>query len=566
MKKSAAVLLSLSLILGTLAVGPLLAGGQAKPGESVESRVDKLFSEWDKRDSPGASIAVLKDGRVVYKKGYGCAQLEYDIPIAPSTIFHVASVSKEFTAFAVAMLASQGKLSWDDDVREYIPEVPDFGKTITLRHLAHHTSGLRDQWEVLAIAGWRLDDVITREHILKMVSRQKELNFAPGDEYLYCNTGFTLLAEVVARATGQTFAKWTAENIFKPLGMSNTHFHDDHEMIVRNMAYSYAPREGGGFKKSVLSFANVGATSLFTTAEDLCRWIQNFFDARVGGPEVVRQVQDTGVLNNGKKIDYAFGLVVGEHRGLKTVGHGGSDAGYRSSVIWFPEQKLGVAVLCNLGSMGPGGLALKIADIYLADKLAPEEAKEAGGPSPKSPMKLDRALLDAYAGKYQLEGGPVVTLTRERDRLMAEAAGMPKTELFPESESTFLMKTAGVRIAFERDTAGGVSRFVLLEGAEKVPAKRIAPPALTAEELQRYAGSYVSEELATTYTLVVRQGTLVAQHQRNEDTILTPTEPDIFAGDQWYFGKIRFVRADDGRITGLILSGGRVRNLRFDKK
>ncbi len=564
MKKFARALFFLYLSLGTIAVRPIFAAGQAKAPESVGSRVDKLFAEWDRWDSPGASVAVLKDGAVVYKRGYGSAQLEYNIPITPSTVFHVASVSKEFAAFAVAMLAAQGKLAWDDDVRKYIPEVPDFGKTITLRHLVHHTSGLRDQWELLAIAGWRLDDVITREHILKMVSRQKELNFAPGDEYLYCNTGFTLLAEVVARVTGRTFAKWTEENIFKPLGMSNTHFHDDHEMIVRNMAYSYDHREGGGFKKSILSFANVGATSLFTTAEDLCRWMQNFFDARVGGPEVVRQVQETGVLNNGKKIDYAFGLVVGEHRGLKTVGHGGSDAGYRSSVIWFPEQGLGVAVLCNLGSTSPGALSMKTADLYLADKLAPEEAK--APETPGKPLKLERAVLEAYAGKYQIEEGPVVTIVREKGLLIAEAAGMPRHELVPESETTFRSNIAGLRITFERDKTGEVARFVLHEGEQKTPAKRIAPPVLTTEDLRRYAGDYVSEELGTTYTLAVEGEKLVARHQRNEDTVLVPTDPDTFAGDHWYFGNIRFVRGADGNVSGLILSGGRVRNLRFDKE
>ncbi len=423
------IVLFLVLTAGLLTL-PNIRSEQAA-AESLGSRVDKLFADWDKWDSPGGSIAILRDGAVVYKRGYGCAQLEYNIPIVSSTIFHVASVSKQFTAFAVALLASQGKVSWDDEIKKYIPEVPDFGKKITLRHLVHHTSGLRDQWEALAMEGWRLDDVITKEHILKMVSHQKELNFNPGDEYLYCNTGFTLLAEAVARVTGRSFRDWTEANIFKPLGMSNTHFHDDHEMIVPNMAYSYSPKDGGGFKKSVLSYANVGATSLFTTVEDLCRWMQNFFDARVGGPEVIRQMQEQGVLNNGKKIDYAFGLVIGEHRGLRTVGHSGGDAGYRSHVVWFPDQKFGVGVLSNLGTMDPGGLAIKAAEIYLGDKMTPEKPKEPEKPA----VKVDPTVFDAYAGKYQLQEGPVITVMRDGDKLMAEVSGMPKFELVPESET-----------------------------------------------------------------------------------------------------------------------------------
>ncbi|HZM99550.1 MAG TPA: serine hydrolase, partial [Pyrinomonadaceae bacterium] len=200
--------------------------------DPLTKKVDQLFATWDKPESPGAAIAVIKDGIVVYKRGYGSANLEYNVPITPQTVFHVASVSKQFTAFAIALLASQGKLSLDDDIRKHLPEVPDFGKKITVRHLIHHTSGLRDQWTLLGMAGWRLDDVITKEHIMKMVRYQRELNFDPGAENLYSNTGYTLLAVIVERVSGQSFREYTEANIFKPLGMTNTHFHDDHEEIV----------------------------------------------------------------------------------------------------------------------------------------------------------------------------------------------------------------------------------------------------------------------------------------------------------------------------------------------
>ena len=241
------------------------------PGDQV----DEVFAPWDNKDSPGAAVAVVQNGTIVYKKGYGMANLEYDIPNSPSTVFHIASVSKQFTAFSILLLEKAGKLSLDDDIRKYIPEVPDFGKTITLRHLATHTSGMRDQWNLLAMAGWRLDDVITKEQVLKLVSKQKALNFNPGEEFVYCNTGFTLLAEVVARVSGQSFAEFTQANIFSPLKMKSTLFYDDHEKIVKNRAYSY--HEANGYKKSVLSYANVGATSLFTTAEDLSLWALNFW-------------------------------------------------------------------------------------------------------------------------------------------------------------------------------------------------------------------------------------------------------------------------------------------------
>lgn len=564
MKKTLLFLFCSCLVLnnGGVPQGATLQEKSKAEMEPVEARVDKVFAEWDKWDSPGAALAVLKEGRIIYKRGYGCAQLEYNIPITPATIFHVASVSKQFTAFAAAMLASQGKLSLNDDIHKYLSDIPDFGKTITLKNLIFHTSGLRDQWEALSIAGWRLDDVITKDHILKMVRSQKELNFAPGDEYLYCNTGYTLLAEIVARSTGQSFPQWTAENIFKPLGMSNTHFHDDHEMIVKNMAYSYGSKKEGGFKKSILSYANVGATSLFTTAEDLCRWMQNFKDARVGGPEVIRQVQEQGVLNNGKTLDYAFGLSIAEHRGLRTVGHSGGDAGYRSHVVMFPAQDFGVAVLSNLGSVAPGQLALKVADVYLADKMTPEESKS---PSIK-PVKVDTAVLDEYAGKYELRIGRFLILTREGDQLMGEFPGDEKVELIPESESRFSIKEADGSLTFERDKDRRITGFVFASGARTIPAKKLTPPVLRADALAEFTGDYHSPELQTTYSLFIKDGQLTAGHPRNPDTHLEPSDIDQFSGDNWWFGKVRFERDENKKIEGFVLSGSRVRGLHFIRR
>jgi CubicO group peptidase (beta-lactamase class C family) len=259
-----------------------LAQAQGDVGE-LNSRADKLFAAYDKPDSPGCALAVIKDGTVLHKRGFGRANLETDAPITPGTVFHVASVSKQFTAFAILLLAKDGKLSLDDDVRKHIPELADFGKTVTIRHLIHHTSGLRDQWRLLKMAGWRMEDVITERDILDLVFRQKELNFAPGAEYLYSNTGYTLLAVIVARVSKQSFREFTQERIFKPLAMTSTHFHDDHRQIVKNRAYSYRPaRRGAEFELVPLQYANVGATSLFTTVEDLTKWDRNFYDAKVG--------------------------------------------------------------------------------------------------------------------------------------------------------------------------------------------------------------------------------------------------------------------------------------------
>jgi CubicO group peptidase (beta-lactamase class C family) len=532
---------------------------------SVTLNVDKLFKPWDKTDSPGAALAVLKDGAVIYRRGYGYAQLEYDIPITSSTIFHVASVSKQFTAFAIALLANQGKLSLDDDIHRYLPEVPNFGKTITIRYLIHHTSGLRDQWEMLAMAGWRLDDVITKEHILTAVRNQKELNFSPGDEYLYCNTGYTLLAEIVERVTGHTFPNWTKKNMFEPLRMSNTHFHDDHEMIVKNRAYSYVPKENGGFKKRVLSYANAGATSLFTTVEDLVKWANNFFEKRLGGPEVTAQMEQQGVLNSGEKIDYAFGLTIGKYKGLKTISHSGGDAGFRSHLLLFPDQRFAVAVLSNCGSMNPGQLARQTAGLYLGNLMEEETNKEQL--SEHKVAKIPPSVFEAYEGRYDLEDGTILTLTKDGDRLMVEHPNAPgKMQLFPESMAKFFLKTADVQVHFHPEKDGYVERLTVFAEGKTIKGKRSQVKEFTLEQMQEFEGEYYSEELDTTYRIALQDDKISALHRRHGDIPLLWTKEDVFTGRQWFFHKVQFVRNEKNKIAGFLLTGGRVRNLRFERR
>ena len=532
--------------------------------DPLQKKVDQLFATWDKPDSPGAAIAVIKDGAVIYKRGYGSANLEYNVPITPQTVFHVASVSKQFTAFAIALLANQGKLSLDDDIRKHLPEVPDFGKKITIRHLIHHTSGIRDQWTLLGMAGWRLDDVITKDHIMKMVRHQKELNFDPGAENLYSNTGYTLLAVIVERVSGQSFREYTEANIFKPLGMTNTHFHDDHERIVKNRAYSYfSSGPGGGFRAAPLNYANVGATSLFTTSEDLARWVINFDDKKIGGADVIKQMQQQGVLNSGKQLGYAFGLSIGPYRGLNTVGHAGGDAAYRSFAVWFPDQRFGVVVLSNLGSFNPQQLAMRIADLYLADKLTPEAANPT--PVERTAVKVDTAIFDSYAGRYLLDGRTLVTITKEDNKLMGQAAGQSKSELIPQSETTFFVKAANSELTFERDEKGNVVRFTMKNATQSQSARRLNAPA-TAAQLSEFAGDYYSPELGTSYTLVMKDGKLIAEHRRHDDIQLTDLEGDLFSGNRWFFQTVQFTRDSEKRITGFRLTSGRARNIRFDRQ
>lgn len=314
------------VVLALLLLAPL---APLSAQEDLGARIDPLFARWDVPGSAGASVSVLHHGEVVFSEGYGEASLEQGTPNTPDAVFHVASVSKQFTAFALCLLQADGVLSLDDDVRSHLPEVPEFGAPIRLKHLLHHTSGLRDQWEALAMAGWRLDDVITTEHVLTLVANQRELNFPTGTEYLYCNTGYTLAGQIVARATGGSFPDFCRERIFEPLGMTRTNFHDDHRHVVRGRADSYRRTEDG-YERAVLSYANAGATSLFTTSRDLLRWLENLGDGAVGGEAVQAWMRERYVLADGTRGAYALGLLHGEHRGRPTLSHAGGDAGFRS--------------------------------------------------------------------------------------------------------------------------------------------------------------------------------------------------------------------------------------------
>ena len=536
-----------------------------KETEIQKEKVDEIFAPWDNRSTPGAAVAIVQDGKILYKKGYGIANLEYDTPITPTSIFHIASVSKQFTVFSILLLEKQGKLSLDDDIRKYIPEVPDFGKTITLRHLASHTSGLRDQWNLLVMAGWRFDDVITKEHVLKLVRKQKELNFNPGEEFLYCNTGFTLLAEIVSRVSDMSFAEFTKAHIFKPLEMNNTLFYDDHEKIVRNRAYSYHT-DSTGFKKSVLNYANVGATSLFTTVEDLSMWSMNFSNIKVGDSTIINKMNTPATLNNGKTFGGALGQFVGKYKGLNEIQHGGADAGYRSYLTRFPDENLSVIVFSNAAEFNPGSIAHSVADIYLNNKIKVEPKKEeAKEESTSEALTVAQNTVANYIGDFELQPGFIITISENDEQLYVQATGQPIVLLTPVSTTEFKVTGVEARIEFIPNEGERIKSIKLHQGGQIMEAARVEEFDKTAVNLSDFAGDFYSEELSTTYNFTVVDHSLVVKHSRLSDFKLNPTKKDMFTGDVWYFGQVEFIRDSNNRITGCNVSNGRVRNLYFKK-
>jgi CubicO group peptidase (beta-lactamase class C family) len=541
----------------------LLAFAQTKPDtSSLNAQVDKVFAQWDKPTSPGCALAVIKDGNIIYKHGYGMADLDHDIPITSTSVFHVASVSKQFTAMAIHLLAKQGKLSLDDEVRKYITELPDFGDKITIRHLLHHTSGLRDQWSLLVMAGWRLsEDVVKDEDVLELISRQKGLNFKPGDQHLYSNTGYTLMAIIVKRVSGQSLRQFADANIFKPLGMNNTFFRDDHLVVVKNQAYGYSPALERSFKLSVPNYDTVGASSLLTTVEDLAKWDQNFYDFRVGSKEIIEQMQQTTALNDGEKLSYAHGLTVGDYKGLKLVEHSGGDAGYRSHLLRFPEQKFSVACICNSGNTAPGQLARQVADAYLKDQLKPEAPKT---DSAVAGVTLSQEQLKNKVGAYWYAttgSFGKVSLTDGKLFLTFQGGG---TELIPLSENRFRPKGQPVEITFTTRQDGTVSQMSMVqEGRKPVVFEAQETMNPTLEQLKEYTGAYYSDELDAVYRVEIEGDKLVLKRKKYLPTSYIVAFKDAFNNPA--MGTFQFTRDSQRRINGFVINAGRIRNFRFTK-
>ena len=528
---------------------------QTQGADSTTRAVDRVFDAWRGPDSPGCALGVSRNGRVIYESGYGMANLETGTPITPASIFHVASISKQFTAMAIMLLARDGKLSIDDDIRKHLPEIRDYGTKITIRHLLTHTSGLRDQWELLALARGRFEENrITEADIMDIVPRQTALNFTPGAEYVYSNTGFTLLAVIVKRVSGKSLRDFADERIFKRLGMTNTHFHDDYTMLVRGRTSAYAPR-GSGWRVSIPNFDTYGATSLFTTVGDLLKWEANLDNPVVGDRALIAQMETPTPLTNGDTSNYGFGLVTDRYRGIRVVGHGGADAGYRADVKRYPEQGLATAVLCNAATSNPGQLANRVAEIYLSAALSsvPPMVEPQGISIPAERLRrragayIDRRTLRVL--ELTMRGGRLM-LGREGNAALVpvsddrmRVANDPNVAIFDDAASTFdLIPPAGRRLHFERGT----------------------PASATRDLLAAYAGEYVSDELAgAVYVVTAGDSTLTLRTGTSEGFTARLVFAETFLGTNG--NALQFTRAG-GRVTGFDVSNGRIRHVKFVRR
>lgn len=531
--------------------------------------IEKLFVRWNKKDSPGAAVSVSRNGNLLYSHGFGYANLEYNVPITSQTIFHVASVSKQITVMAILLLEKEGKLSINDDIRKYLKELPEIKDIITIGHLINHTSGLRDQMELMFLGGWRPDDVITQDHIMKMLMRQKTLNFSVGEEFIYSNTGYTFMAEIVKRLSGISFRKYVRKNIFEPLNMQDSHFHDDNDEIVKNRAYSYRLDKDGSVKKFGLNYSFVGPTSLFTTVEDMAKWGHNYTTHKVGGKKIIDYMTSKSKLNSSEEIEYAGGVSIRSYKGLKTIEHNGADAGFRASMVMFPEDDLVVSVFSNIGTFKPEYYAKKIGELFLDEELIDEDNVIFDYNILEINPKVPNNFMDIkkIEGNYLMNSSMLITATIKENSLYIKLPSTPELKFMYLRDKLLQGENTDILVqVVENENKDVIALEVINIPKDIIKADRIKVIKEDKKLLLKYSGDYYCDELDTFYKLKVEDNNLVAKHTRHPLAKLIQYGENRFVSNAIDFGlkgRISFVKNEDKTISGFILNSDRVRNLYF---
>ena len=521
--------------------------------DSVKEKIDSIFQRFNSRSKPGAAVAIIKDGKVAFEKCYGMANLEYDIALTYSSAFDIASVSKQFTGFAIATLIEQGKINLNDDIRKYLPLVPSFGKPITIRHLLYHTSGLRDWPGALQTAGWKYTELASFNDVMRMISKQKELDFETGTQYSYCNLGYNLLAAIVEKVSGQSFKNWTKENIFTKLGMASSSFWDDNSLLTKNMAYSYYLDNGeyGNYPNANTAY---GSSTLRTTLEDLTRWSIFFQNGLLSKNPVIVRMIENGTLDNGDPINYGFGLEVRYDKATPTiVFHTGAWAGYRTIIKNHIPENITFIILSNADD----NYAIESASL-LSNLFIDQNSRSSSEPK-ATKLNVDPKLLEKYTGLYEWSGG-VLNITLENKQLFLQYTGEPKFPLTAQNDSSFLLEIADKAVTFKKSKNGNCEKlmFQSVEGTKmKTETYKHAPAT-------DYLGTYYSNELFVEYTIDIINKKLYIHNFRRGDFEITASDyiNDLFMSD---IGRLKFYRNANGKVIGFKLTGQSNRNILFEK-
>lgn len=526
--------------------------------EQPTQAVDHIFEDWNNTDTPGGALAVIQDGEIVYSKGYGMADLEHDIAVSPSSVFYIASVSKQFVNFCILLLEEEGKLDLNAPIQTYLPDFPDYGAPLTIRNFVHHTSGVRDYLTLMRLKGRSYLDEIGKEEAYELIKSQKALNFPPGERYLYSNSCYFMLALVVEQVSGQSIRDFAHENIFQPLGMNHTLFYDDNTDLVKNRAFSYR-KAGQGFDNTILRFDLVGSGGLYSTVEDLYRWDQNYYDNQLGrgGQQIIDKMLTEGTLNNGESTNYAFGLRVGSYKGLPTVSHGGSLAGYRAYYLRFPEQEFTVVILANRSDASPNTKAYQVADIFLAGQLKPEaplstKMKEVQG------SEAITLQDEQIAGYYEMEPGLYVEVKTDQGELVVHQNWKPGAftlkrvngNTFTHENDTIIFKTV------ENNKPRKMMFYQDGQSTELTRFERYQP---SSADLERYTGMYYCHEIGARYRITRQDDQLYLQIASWSPVALAPYRKGSFI----HRGMRLIFNHEQPQVKSFVVDAGRVQGLTF---
>jgi CubicO group peptidase (beta-lactamase class C family) len=558
MQRMAFGLLAIVTLLGGCARASGLRSPTATDDPRIEARIDSLFAAFGP-ETPGCAVGVYRAGRMVFAKGYGMADLERRVPITPRTVFDIGSVSKQFTAAAIVLLAQQGKLSLDDDVRRFVPELPVYEDTVTVRHLLHHTSGLADYSGLLRVSGVRYDDVSTPAQALAAIARQRTLQFRPGTRHQYNNSGYFLSSLIVERVTGQSLREFARAQLFEPLGMSATQFLGSYDDLVRDRALAYSSRATGELRTDLPRWLQLGDGAVLTTVEDLLRWDQQFFHPTVGGAPFVATMETLGRLNDGTPLRYALGLYVSEYRGARIVHHGGAWGGYRADLLRFPEHRFSVAVLCNFGDLQPDLLTRAIADVYLDAVLQPLAVHTTASPaSAEQGIVLSAEQLSHFAGTYAVDANGRFRTFAVRENQLVEVDG---TQVYPlTARGNDRFDDPQIEVQFSADAAR--AEITIKQTGQRIPITRYEQDA-TPHELSTIAGRYVNDQLDVVWTLVARPTGLVLEFRNGEQHPLDRGAVDGYVARTFGAVMLELQRDSSHAVTHFVAHAGPLGRLVF---
>ena len=530
--------------------------------QTPEGKVDQMMAEYS-GEVPGAAVMVTQDDKVLFQRSYGMANLAYDLKMNEETVHNIGSTSKQFLTFGLLLLQEQGKISLDDDVRKYIPELPEFEHVVTLRHLVNHTSGYREFLNLMAMTGQNMSQDLSQEKVIEIVQNQPVLQNVPGAEFNYNNTGYVLMTEVIERVTEIDFPSWMKQNVFEPIGMSHTVVRNDPYQIVENRSHGYTFAEDGGYQEVTDLGSVAGAGGIHSTMGDLKKWIENLLEPQVGTEDMIQEMTTSFKLNNGTETGYGLGLFVGEYKGLKRFEHGGADVAHRSMLMVFPEINAAVVTQSNFSNFD-GSIANKVTDIYFSDHFQ-EKENEGDTNEEIAVFEYDPEDFDPLAGRYELSIMPgfILKFDREGDRLYTQATNQPEVNITATSDSTFSLVGVNASVTFHRNEDGSADSLTLHQNGNH-QAKRIEfEPSM--DELKTYEGRYFSEEIDTIYDIIMDDSTLAMKTFLIEDNMpLSPTTEDKFSGG-FPISEVTFVRDEAGNIKGFEASNGRTRGVFFEK-